>query len=173
MGTLIPPLPPPPPAPTPEMVDKWPSPCGQMYQRSWQRMNSLDLIFQRVPTKIRGCGCQSSLGKGGGGGGQVWIKNGTSHNYGTQVITICMENPEIPGRIQMERFILVEIIRKKSNTFRGITFFPFLPKRLKFSVPFVWITSARLHVERKWKIYRYFVNGTTKSCTCFRCQKKY
>ena len=38
---------------------------------------------------------------------------------------------------------------EKSNTFRGITFFPFLPKRPKFSVPFVWITSARLHVERK------------------------
>ena len=31
-----------------------------------------------------------------------------------------MENPEIPGRIQMERFIPVEIFRKKSNTFRGI-----------------------------------------------------
>ena len=60
---------------------------------------------------------------------------------------------------------------EKSNTFRGITFFPFLPKRPKFSVPFVWITSARLHVERKWKIYRYFVNGTTQSCSCFRCQK--
>ena len=38
----------------------------------------------------------------------------------------------------------------------------------KFSVPFVWITSARLHVERK-RIY--FVNGTTQSCSCFRCQK--
>ena len=61
---------------------------------------------------------------------------------------------------------------EKSNTFRGITFFPFLPKRPKFSVPFVWITSARLHVERKWKIYRYFVNGTTQSRSCFRCQKK-
>ena len=36
-----------------------------------------------------------------------------------------MENPEIPGRIQMERFIPVEIFRKKSNTFRGITFFRF------------------------------------------------
>ena len=60
-----------------------------------------------------------------------------------------MENPEIPGRIQMERVMAVEILRKKSNTFRGITFFPFLPKRPKFSVPFVWITSARLHVERK------------------------
>ena len=62
----------------------------------------------------------------------------------------CMENPEIPGRSQIERFIPVEIFRKKSNNFRGITFFLFLPKRLKFSVPFVsWITSARLHVERK------------------------
>ena len=38
---------------------------------------------------------------------------------------------------------------------------------------FVWITSARLHVERKRKIYRYFVNGTTQSRSCFRCQKKY
>ena len=47
----------------------------------------------------------------------------------------------------MEQFIPVEIFRKKVNTFRGITFFPFLPKRPKFSVPFVWITSARLHPE--------------------------
>ena len=31
---------------------------------------------------------------------------------------------------------------EKRNTFRGITFFPFLPKRPKFSVPLVWITSA-------------------------------
>ena len=67
-----------------------------------------------------------------------------------------MENPEISGTIQMERFILVEIFRIKRNTFRGITFFRFLPKRPKFSVPFVWITSARLQVERKRKIYRYF-----------------
>ena len=43
-----------------------------------------------------------------------------------------MENPEIQWRIQMERFIPVEVFRKKSNTF-----FPFLPKRPKFSVPFV------------------------------------
>ena len=81
-----------------------------------------------------------------------------------------MENPEISGRIQVERFIPVGFFRKKSNIFRGITFFPFIPKRAKFSVPFVWITSPRLHVERKWKIYRYFVNGTTQSCSCFRCQ---
>ena len=84
-----------------------------------------------------------------------------------------MENPEIPGRIQMERFIPVEILWKKSNTFRGITLLPFLAKRLKFSVPFVWITRARLHVQRKRKLYRYFVNGTTQSRSRFRCPKKY
>ena len=67
----------------------------------------------------------------------------------------------------MERFIPVEIFRKKGNAFQGITFLPFLPK---FSVPFVWITSARLHVQRKRKIYRYFVNGTTRSLSCFRYQ---
>ena len=83
-----------------------------------------------------------------------------------------MENPEIPGRIQMAPFIPVEIFRQKSNTFRGIIFFPFLPKRPKFSILFVWITSARLHAERKRNIYRYFVNGTTQSRSCFRCQKK-
>ena len=60
---------------------------------------------------------------------------------------------------------------EKSITFRGIIFFLFLPKRPKFSVPFVWITSARLHVQRKRKLYRYFVNGTTQSRSCFRCQK--
>ena len=84
-----------------------------------------------------------------------------------------MENSEITGRIQMERFIPGEIFQKKSNTFRVITFLPFLPKRPKFSVPFVWITSARLHVQRERKLYRYFVNGTTQSRSCFRCQKKY
>ena len=31
-----------------------------------------------------------------------------------------MENPEISERIQMERFIPVEISRKHSNTFGGI-----------------------------------------------------
>ena len=49
----------------------------------------------------------------------------------------------------MERFI--RFPEKIVIPFKGITFFPFLPKRAKFSVPFVWITSARLHVERKRK----------------------
>ena len=79
-----------------------------------------------------------------------------------------MENSEIPGRIQMERFIPVESFRKKINGFRGYTVVPFLPKRPKFLVPFVWI--SRLHVERKRKIDRYFVNGTIQSRSCFRCQ---
>ena len=60
-----------------------------------------------------------------------------------------MENPEIPGRIQMQQFIPVEIFREKSNTFRGITFSLFLLKRPKFSAAFGRITSARLPVERK------------------------
>ena len=34
-----------------------------------------------------------------------------------------MVNPEIPGRIQMELFIPVEIFQKKSDTFQGITVF--------------------------------------------------
>ena len=52
----------------------------------------------------------------------------------------------------MERLIPVEIFRKKSNTFRGINVFPFLPKRPKISVPFFWITSSTLHVEKKRNI---------------------
>ena len=39
-----------------------------------------------------------------------------------------MENPVISGRIQMERFIRVYIFLRKSNTFRGITFFPVFTK---------------------------------------------
>ena len=38
----------------------------------------------------------------------------------------------------------------KSNTFQGIIFFPFLPKKImtKIFVPFVWLTSAaRLALE--------------------------
>ena len=58
-------------------------------------------------------------------------------------LTVCMENPVIPGRIQVERFVPVEIFPEKSNTFRGITFLSFLPKRPKFFVPFVWLTNAR------------------------------
>ena len=76
------------------------------------------------------------------------------------------------GEFKWNGFILVEIFREKSNTFRGITFFPFLAKQPKFSVPFVWITSTRLQVERKRKIYRYFVNGTLNPVPVFGPKKK-
>ena len=62
---------------------------------------------------------------------------------------------------------------KKVPPFEVSLFSPFLPKRPKCFVPFVWITSARLHVQRKRKLNQYFVNGTTQSRSCFRCQKKY
>ena len=61
-------------------------------------------------------------------------------------------------------------VHPRGNLFLGITF---LPKRPKYSVPFVWISSARLHVERKRKICPYFVNGTTQCRSYFRCQKQY
>ena len=61
--------------------------------------------------------------------------------------------------------------REKSNILRSITFFRFSRNNRKFSVPFVWITSARLHVERKRKIYRYFVNGKTQFRSCFGAKK--
>ena len=37
-------------------------------------------------------------------------------------LTICMENPEILGRIQMERFIPLEVFRKKVIPFEGLPF---------------------------------------------------
>ena len=62
-----------------------------------------------------------------------------------------MENPEIPGRIQMERFIPVEIFRKKKYLF-GLLVPGFMSEK---------------------KNYRYSVNGTTQSSSCFWCQKTY
>ena len=54
-----------------------------------------------------------------------------------------MEKPVVPVGKQMERFVSRENFRKKSNTFRGITFFSLLLKRLEFSVRFV-------HITRPW-----------------------
>ena len=73
----------------------------------------------------------------------------TTNRFFTRVrlilaLTICMENPVIPVRIQMERLIPMEFFRKKGNTFRGITFFSLFPEFPEISVPFVHNTSARL-----------------------------
>ena len=83
-----------------------------------------------------------------------------------------MENPEITGRIQMERFIPAEIFREKSNTFRGKILLPFLPKRPNFSVPFVWITSASLHPE-KAKTLPVFCKWYNSIPFLFSVPKKY
>ena len=73
-----------------------------------------------------------------------------------------MENTEIAGRIQRERFV-----PKKSNSFRGITFFSFLPKRPKFSVPLVGLPVPGF-MSRESENF-FFYNGTTQSRSCFQC----
>ena len=65
-----------------------------------------------------------------------------------------METRVIPGRIQMEQFIPVEIFRKKSNAFRGITFFPFLPTFLfseTLSSPVLFVRNFLPKFPYKWK----------------------
>ena len=71
----------------------------------------------------------------------------------------------------MERFIQVECFREMGNTLGGITLFPFVLKRQKFSVPFVWIASASVPPERKQNVYRYFVSVTTQSHSYLGCEK--
>ena len=78
----------------------------------------------------------------------------TCRNLG--VLTICMKTRKFRREFKWNGSSRWKFSRKTSNTFRGITFFPFLPKRPKSSVPFVWITSVRLLVKRKRKIYRVF-----------------
>ena len=50
-------------------------------------------------------------------------------------LTICMENPVIPGRIQMERFIPVENFRKKVIPFKVLPFSHFYRNGPTFFVP--------------------------------------
>ena len=64
-------------------------------------------------------------------------------------LTICTKNPVIPGRIQMKRFIPVEMFRKNVTPFEVLPFSRFHQKGLKFFVLFVWLTSARGPLEAK------------------------
>ena len=50
----------------------------------------------------------------------------------------------------------VEIFRKKVIPFEVLPFFPFSPKRPKFFVPFVWLTSARLPLKAEGEKWRSF-----------------
>ena len=64
---------------------------------------------------------------------------------------------------------------EKRNTFRGITFFPFLPKRPKCLLLFVWLTSSGPPLEAEGEKcclfpggLRCFANGTTLTHSSFR-----
>ena len=64
---------------------------------------------------------------------------------------------------------------ENGNTFRGITFFSFLPKQPKFFVPFVWLTSARFPLEAKGDLFSprptchlVFCTRTTLTHSSFR-----
>ena len=50
------------------------------------------------------------------------LETGRREPWERGMLTIYMENPEIPGRIQMERFIPVEIFRKKVIPFEVLPF---------------------------------------------------
>ena len=84
-----------------------------------------------------------------------------------------MEDPEIPGRIQMERFIPGKICRKKSDTFRGITFFQFLPKRPKFSVPFAPCFDTTLPALLYKSCCSYAINWNFQSVISIRKGRKF
>ena len=76
-----------------------------------------------------------------------------------RLITVCMENPEILGRSQMERFIPVEIFREKSNTFRGITFSLFAETTEVFCticLDYYWQASCREKAKNLPVFYRWY-----------------
>ena len=83
-----------------------------------------------------------------------------------------MENPEIPGRIQMERFIPVEIFRKKVRGFEVLPFSRFYRNDQNFLFRLFGLPAPGFKSREGKKIDQYFVNGTTQSRSCFRCQKK-
>ena len=63
---------------------------------------------------------------------------------------------------------------KKVIPFEVLPFFHFYGNDRHFVYHLFGLPSARLHVERRRKIfYRYFENGTTQSRSCFLCQKEY
>ena len=70
----------------------------------------------------------------------------------------------------MERFI--RFLEKIVIPFEGITFSHFYRNERNFLYLLFGLLVPGFTVERKRKIYRYFVNGTTQSRSCFRYQKK-
>ena len=81
-----------------------------------------------------------------------------------------MENPEISGRIHMERFIPVKIFRKKVIPFEVPKYlFPVLTETTEIFCTI----CLDYQCQASCFIFRYFVNGITQSRSCFRFPKKY
>ena len=82
-----------------------------------------------------------------------------------------MENPEIPGRIQMERFIPEEIFRKKVIPFEVLPF-PSLTETTEIFCT-IW-SDYQCQASRREKVKNLPVLCkwyTTQCRFCFRCQK--
>ena len=84
-------------------------------------------------------------------------------------LTICMENPKIPGRIRMERFIPVEIFREKVIPFEVLPFSRSYRNDRNFLYHLFGLPVPDFMSRESEK----FVNGTTQSRSCFRCPKKH
>ena len=75
-----------------------------------------------------------------------------------------MENPEISGRIQMKRFIPVEIFRKKVIPFEVPKYlFPVLTETTEIFCTICLDYQCQASCREKVKFFRYFVNGVTQN----------
>ena len=92
----------------------------------------------------------------------IWSLSPTAYSIPVgrrTALTVCMENPEILGRSQIERFIPVEIFREKSNTFRGITFSVFAETTEVFCticLNYYWQASCREKAKNLPVFYRWY-----------------
>ena len=92
----------------------------------------------------------------------IWSLSPTAYSIPVgrrTALTVCMENPEILGRSQIERFIPVEIFREKSNTFRGITFSVFAETTEVFCticLDYYWQASCREKAKNLPVFYRWY-----------------
>ena len=86
-----------------------------------------------------------------------------------------MENPEISGRIQMKRFIPVEIFRKKVIPFEVPKYlFPVLTETTEIFCTICLDYQCQASCREKVKIFSVFCKWcNSESRSCFRCPKKY
>jgi len=86
-----------------------------------------------------------------------------------------MENMEIPGRIQMERFIRVDIFGKKVIPFEVLPFSHFYRNDRNFQHCLFGLLKPgfmSLSGERKWKNYQYFFKWYNSIPFLFSVPKK-